>query len=129
VPGLAADIVAAPANPLDDIETLRKINFVVKDGKIVRWPQDRCAYCHLHSRRGLRRPSPIRLPRGFIVGFLDLCLPRSTNVQTAFEEMRAQETFDGASLPRTGESLSAQIAPCICSATIPILDHWRITDR
>jgi imidazolonepropionase-like amidohydrolase len=37
-PGLAADIVAAPANPLDDIEALRKINFVVKDGKIVRRP-------------------------------------------------------------------------------------------
>jgi imidazolonepropionase-like amidohydrolase len=37
-PGLAADIVAAPANPLDDVEALRKINFVVKDGKIVRRP-------------------------------------------------------------------------------------------
>jgi imidazolonepropionase-like amidohydrolase len=37
-PGLAADIVAAPANPLDDIEVLRKINFVMKNGKIVRRP-------------------------------------------------------------------------------------------
>lgn len=37
-PGLAADIVAAPANPLDDIEALRKINFVMKNGKIVRRP-------------------------------------------------------------------------------------------
>jgi imidazolonepropionase-like amidohydrolase len=35
-PGLAADIVAAPVNPLDDIEALRKINFVMKNGKIVR---------------------------------------------------------------------------------------------
>ncbi len=38
VPGLAADIVAAPANPLDNIEALRKINFVMKNGKIVRRP-------------------------------------------------------------------------------------------
>ena len=38
VPGLAADIVATPVNPLDDIEAVRKINFVMKDGKIVRRP-------------------------------------------------------------------------------------------
>jgi imidazolonepropionase-like amidohydrolase len=36
--GLSADFVAMPANPLDDIENLRKINFVMKDGKIVRRP-------------------------------------------------------------------------------------------
>jgi imidazolonepropionase-like amidohydrolase len=30
--------VAMPANPLEDIENLRKINFVMKDGKIVRRP-------------------------------------------------------------------------------------------
>jgi imidazolonepropionase-like amidohydrolase len=36
--GLAADIVATPANPLEDIEGLRKIDFVMKDGKIVRKP-------------------------------------------------------------------------------------------
>jgi len=33
---LSADFVAMPANPLDDIENLRKIDFVMKDGKIVR---------------------------------------------------------------------------------------------
>ena len=37
-PGLAADIVAMPSNPLDDIESLRKINFVMKNGKIIRHP-------------------------------------------------------------------------------------------
>ncbi len=35
-PGLAADIIAMPANPMEDIESLRKINFVMKDGKIIR---------------------------------------------------------------------------------------------
>ena len=38
VPGFAADIVAMPGNPMEDIESLRKINFVMKDGKIVRRP-------------------------------------------------------------------------------------------
>lgn len=37
-PGLAADIIAMPANPLDDIEALRKVNFVMKDGKVIRKP-------------------------------------------------------------------------------------------
>ena len=36
--GMSADLVAMPANPLDDIENLRKIDFVMKDGKIVRRP-------------------------------------------------------------------------------------------
>ena len=36
--GLSADIVAMPADPLSDIENLRKIDFVMKDGKVVRKP-------------------------------------------------------------------------------------------
>ena len=36
--GLSADLVAMPANPLDDIENLRKIDFVMKNGAIVRRP-------------------------------------------------------------------------------------------
>jgi imidazolonepropionase-like amidohydrolase len=39
--GLSADIVATPANPLEDIESLRKIDFVMKDGKVVRKPASR----------------------------------------------------------------------------------------
>ena len=38
-PGFAADIIAMPANPLADIESLRKVNFVMKDGKVVRAPK------------------------------------------------------------------------------------------
>lgn len=37
-PGLAADIIAMPADPLQDTENLRKIDFVMKDGKIIRHP-------------------------------------------------------------------------------------------
>jgi imidazolonepropionase-like amidohydrolase len=36
--GLRADLIAMPANPLEDIENLRKIDFVMKDGKRVRRP-------------------------------------------------------------------------------------------
>jgi imidazolonepropionase-like amidohydrolase len=35
-PGLAADIVALPADPLGDLEALRKIDFVMKNGKVIR---------------------------------------------------------------------------------------------
>ena len=34
--GQFADIVAMPGNPLQDVESLRKINFVMKNGKVVR---------------------------------------------------------------------------------------------
>jgi imidazolonepropionase-like amidohydrolase len=36
--GRAADMVALPGNPLDDIQVLRKVNFVMKDGKVIRQP-------------------------------------------------------------------------------------------
>jgi len=36
--GLSADLVAMPANPLDDIENLRKIDLIMKNGAIVRRP-------------------------------------------------------------------------------------------
>ncbi len=34
--GKAADMIALPGNPLDDIYQLKKVNFVMKDGKVVR---------------------------------------------------------------------------------------------
>jgi imidazolonepropionase-like amidohydrolase len=33
-PGLAADIIATPVNPLDDIQAVRKVSFVMKDGNV-----------------------------------------------------------------------------------------------
>jgi imidazolonepropionase-like amidohydrolase len=35
-PGMAADLVATPADPLLDIDGLKKIDFVMKDGKTAR---------------------------------------------------------------------------------------------
>ena len=35
-PGLAADIIATVANPLDDITALREVRFVMKEGKVFR---------------------------------------------------------------------------------------------
>jgi imidazolonepropionase-like amidohydrolase len=37
-PGLAAAIIAMPADPLADSENLRKVNFVIKDGEVIRRP-------------------------------------------------------------------------------------------
>jgi imidazolonepropionase-like amidohydrolase len=37
--GQYGDIVAMPENPLDNVESLRKINFVMKNGAIVRSPK------------------------------------------------------------------------------------------
>ena len=39
VAGLFADIIAMPSSPLDDIESLRKVDFVMKNGAVVRRPQ------------------------------------------------------------------------------------------
>ncbi len=41
--GHAADIIAAPANPLENIQALRKVNFVMKDGKVLRGPMSSAA--------------------------------------------------------------------------------------
>jgi len=35
-PGLFADIIATPENPLDNIQTLKKVSFVMKNGKVVK---------------------------------------------------------------------------------------------
>jgi imidazolonepropionase-like amidohydrolase len=35
-PGQAADIIATPENPLENIQVLRKVMFVMKDGRVVR---------------------------------------------------------------------------------------------
>ena len=33
---LEADIIATPENPLENIQALRNVHFVMKDGKVVR---------------------------------------------------------------------------------------------
>ena len=35
-PGMAADIIAVDKNPLDDIQTLESVVFVMKDGRVVK---------------------------------------------------------------------------------------------
>jgi imidazolonepropionase-like amidohydrolase len=34
--GLAADIIAVPQNPLEDIKALRRVSFVMKDGNVIK---------------------------------------------------------------------------------------------
>jgi len=34
--GMAADIIATPASPLENIQALRQVMFVMKDGKVVK---------------------------------------------------------------------------------------------
>jgi len=36
--GQAADIIATPENPLDNVQALRKVSFVMKDGAVVKRP-------------------------------------------------------------------------------------------
>ena len=38
VPGGVADLVAMPGDPLQDIGVVKKVDFVMKDGKVVRSP-------------------------------------------------------------------------------------------
>jgi imidazolonepropionase-like amidohydrolase len=38
-PGLAADLIATPANPLDDLRTLEHVVFVMKDGTVIKHEQ------------------------------------------------------------------------------------------
>jgi imidazolonepropionase-like amidohydrolase len=35
-PGKRADVVATPANPLDDVRALEAVKFVMKDGRVVK---------------------------------------------------------------------------------------------
>jgi imidazolonepropionase-like amidohydrolase len=35
-PGMAADIIATPENPVENIQTLRRVSFVMKDGAIIK---------------------------------------------------------------------------------------------
>jgi imidazolonepropionase-like amidohydrolase len=36
--GKAADMIALPGNPLENIDLLRKVNFVMKNGRVIRKP-------------------------------------------------------------------------------------------
>lgn len=35
-PGMAADVIAVPSSPLDDIRALERVSFVMKDGKVIK---------------------------------------------------------------------------------------------
>ena len=39
-PGLYADLIAVPGNPLDDIQALKNVSFVMKNGKVIKWVRD-----------------------------------------------------------------------------------------
>ena len=35
-PGMAADIIATPENPIEDIRTLKRVSFVMKEGAVIK---------------------------------------------------------------------------------------------
>ena len=35
-PGMAADIIAVPENPLENVNTLKKVSFVMKNGVVIK---------------------------------------------------------------------------------------------
>jgi imidazolonepropionase-like amidohydrolase len=35
-PGMFADIIATPDNPLENIQTLKSVTFVIKNGKVIK---------------------------------------------------------------------------------------------
>jgi imidazolonepropionase-like amidohydrolase len=37
-PGMAADIIAVPDNPLENLKTLKNVIFVMKDGAVIKKP-------------------------------------------------------------------------------------------
>ena len=39
-PGIVADLIGTPENPLEDILTLKRVSFVMKDGVVVRHDQN-----------------------------------------------------------------------------------------
>jgi imidazolonepropionase-like amidohydrolase len=41
--GMAADIIATPENPLDDVTTLKRVVFVMKEGQVIKVPANRGA--------------------------------------------------------------------------------------
>jgi imidazolonepropionase-like amidohydrolase len=42
--GLVADLVAMPGNPLEDIDVVKQVDFVMKDGRVLRTPSERGAF-------------------------------------------------------------------------------------
>jgi imidazolonepropionase-like amidohydrolase len=54
-PGLAADIIAVPGDPLSDIDALRQVNFVMKNGRVIKHEGGGCP-------DSLREPDMARRP-------------------------------------------------------------------